>query len=707
MHSDKINFIGNLFQKHPKTILCIALCILTIAAYWPVKNYPFINLDDSDSVYGNKHITSGLTVQNVVWAFSLSRADKTEDKQYWQPMARVSHMIDVSLFGVDPHKHHVTNLFFHTANTLLLFLVFFMMTGALWKCFFVAVLFALHPINIESVAWIAERKNLLFTTFWMITMLAYIYYAKKPSISRYLLVLFALGCGLMSKPYIAVLPCALLLMDYWPLKRTKWGCRLNTHKNHQGAGSFSKTAFSKASSIQLILEKIPLLFLSIATILTLSIMLAGKSQVVLSSIRPLSIRIENALISYVIYLYKMIWPVDLAIFYPFPVSIPVWQPIAAAIFLIAVTGLFLFYAKKKPYLIIGWLWFLGVLFPVIGLIQTGKWPALADRHAYVSFIGIFMAIAWGIPDLLSKWHYKKAILSISAACMMMILFLGTRAQLGYWENTYTLFNRALAVTENNFLAYQLVAEELVKKGDYKTAEKYFLTAIHIKPDAFEAKEGLGELAFQNKNYDKALDYYQQALLLRPSNARIMCIIGDLLRITGKPDNAVRYYSDALAIAPSNPEIYNQLGTVFFSKQLFAKARENFEAAVKLNPQFDDAYYNLGMLASKQGNINAAFNHYKEAIRINPDNGNARKSLADLLFSQGDLDHAAEQYSEALRINPNDATTHYNIGVILYHQKKIKAAAEHFYQALQIDNSYEKAKVALAMTRNILSEDSKR
>jgi len=701
MNPDKIYFLTTFFQKHPKTILCLILCMLTIAAYWPVKNYPFINYDDGDSVYANSKITSGLSIQNILWAFSLSRTETNEDKQYWHPLARISHMMDVQLFGVDPHMHHMSSLFFHTLNTLLLFLVFFLMTGKLWKCFFLAALFALHPINIESVAWIAERKNLLFTTFWMITLLAYIFYAKRPSLSRYSFVLFALFWGLMTKPYIAVLPCALLLMDYWPLKRFKWSYRLDSKIKDQEMSAFAQPIFLKASLIKLILEKIPLFLLSYAIIRISMLTLQGKSQVIPTAVRPLLIRIENALVSYVVYLYKMIWPVDLAIFYPFPDSIPAWETFGAIVFLIVVTVVFLIQSKTKPYLIIGWLWFLGVMFPVIGLVQVAKWPAMADRHAYIPLIGIFMALTWGISELLSKWHYKKTILSVSAACVIIILFWGTRAQLVYWSDTYTLFNRALAVTENNYLAYALVGEELARMGDYQKAEKYFFSSLSIKPDHPEAKKGLGNLAFQNKDYDKALDYYHEALLLLPFDVELMCTIGDLLLKMGKPDKVIDYYSEALALKPWVPEIYNKLGVAFFTKQAFEPARENFDQAARLNPEFSEAYYNLGLVASKQGRKKDALDNYKRAIRINPKYRDAHKSLADLLFLMGDRVQAYNHYLEALRISPDDASAHYNIGVILFQQQQIKAADEHFHKALQIDPAYEKAKTALSMTRNIL------
>ena len=705
MNSDKMSCLKTIFQKHPKTILCLALCILTIAAYWPVKTYPFIGFDDGAYVFSNSKVTSGITVQNILWAFSLSDAAlpvydaKLKDGQfYWHPLTMISHMIDVQLFGVDPHMHHVSNLLFHTLNTILLFLVFFMMTGEFWKCFFMAVLFSLHPINIESVAWIAERKNLLSTTFWMITILTYIFYAKKPSVSRYLLVFFALGCGLMAKTNIAVLPCALLLLDYWPLKRLTWASdpTIYTHIKR-----LPKPPFMKTSAGQLIFEKVPLFFLSFAAIRISTLFLQGHSQVISSATHPLLIRIENAVVSYVVYLYKMIWPVDLAIFYPFPDTIPAWQIIGSILFLLVVTGLSLAASRAKPYLIIGWLWFLGVLFPLIGLVQVGLWPALADRHAYVPMIGIFIIIAWGIPDLLSKSHFKKTILVLPTACLIIVLFWGTRTQLSFWTDTYTLFNRALAVTENNYLAYRLVGKELALKGEHKASEKHLLTALKIKPDDPDTLQELGELAYKNNEYDKALEYYQNAFLFRPWKVEIIFMIGDLLLKTGKPDKAIVYYSEALVLNPSVPEIYNKLGVALFTKQAFEEARQKFEMAVRLNPEFDKAYYNLGLVALNQGKINEAMNNYKKAISIDPNYTDALKSLGDLFFSKGDMVKAFKYYSQVLQITPDDATTNYNIGVTLYHQKRIEAAEKHFYQALQIDDSYEKARVALVMTRSIL------
>ena len=702
MNFKKINFLKTLFQKHPKTILCLALCILTIAAYWPVKNYPFINYDDGPYVYDNSHVKSGLSIQNIIWAFDIA-AD--EDKHYWHPLTSISHMIDIQLFGLNPHMHHLSNLFFHTLNTILLFLVFSLMTGDAWKCFFMATLFAIHPMNIESTAWIAERKNLLSTMFWMLTMLAYIFYAKKPAFSRYLLVFLAFGCGLLAKPILVVLPFVLLLMDFWPLKRTKWADVINTRNNHDNI-VLPKSTFGKMSNSHLILEKTPLLLLSFMTFYLSMVTLQGKSEVINTAIVPLMLRIENAIVSYVIYLKKMIWPIDLAFFYPFPDAVPTWQTIGAIIFLCLMTYLATIRLKTKPYLIIGWLWFLGVLFPASGLIQGGHWPALADRWAYVPLIGIFIIFAWGVPDILPKWRYRRTVLSVSATCLIIFFLCVTRNQLAYWADSYTLFNRAIAVTENNFLAYSLVGKELIKTEDYKTAEKYFLTALRIKPDYADTRHDIGHVAYQNKEYDKALKYYRQALLFRPSDAKIMCIIADLLIKNGNLDEAIDYYSEALVLNPSVPDIYNKIGMVFYIKQAYEKARQKFKMAVRLNPEFYEAYYNLGLVALKQGKLNDALNNYKEAISINPNYTDALKSLGDLLFSRGHMADAFKYYSQVVQINPEDAKTHYNIGVILYQQRQIQAADDHFYKAVQLDASYEKARVALAMTRNILGSEKR-
>lgn len=563
------------------------------------------------------------------------------------------------------------------------------MTGNIWQSAFLAVLFALHPLHVQSVAWISERKDMLSAFFWMLTIGAYVRYARRPGWAAYVMVMFFFILGLMSKPMVVTLPFVLLLLDYWPLKRLR-------------PDESGKNLRLKITG--LLQEKIPLFILAAASA-GITIIVQHQSGAVKSfDVIPLSDRLANALTSYVSYIIKFVYPLKLAAFYPYPNIVSGWKIVASIVMLSALSWTAIKLMHRKPWFFVGWLWFIGTLVPVIGLVQVGI-QSMADRYMYLPMIGLLIPVTWEIPEILSKYHHRKVVLSVSAAFIIMSLFGISRFQLAFWTDTYTLFNRARTVTENNFFAYNVVGKELALKGDYKTAEKYLLTVLTIKPDDANALHGLGELAYHNKNYDKALSYYQKALLVRPNDNKIIYMIGELLYKSGKPDQAINYYSKVLISNPSDPKIYNKLGIVFLSKHSFDKARDQFKSAVRFNPGFDEAYYNIGLVASKQGKYNDALINYKKAISINPDYNIAHKSLADLLFSSGNMAQAFKHYSEALRINPDDASTHYNIGVILYQQQQIRESSKHFIKALQIDNTYEKAKIALTMTNNILGSNN--
>ncbi|MBC2695325.1 MAG: hypothetical protein HF982_08645, partial [Desulfobacteraceae bacterium] len=351
-HSDSIFNIGY------DVLICLFLVIATLAVYWQINYHEFINFDDSLYILQNKQVQKGLTSESISWAFSFT------DIAYWHPLTWLSHMLDCQIYGLIPGMHHRTNLILHIVNSILLFFVFQKMTGALWRSAFVATLFALHPLNVESVAWVAERKNVLSTFFWMLTMLAYVHYTTRPGLYRYLLTLLFLMLGLMAKPMLVTLPFVLLLLDYWPLERLR-----------------------NQSPFNLILEKIPFFAFSAVSVYISSLSVKYYGIVVSTELVPMQIRIANALVSYVKYIEKMIWPKNLAIFYPFPDTLPIWQILGAGLFLASISFLVFLNLRKKPYLCMGWLWFLGTLIPVIGLKQAGLWPAMADRWAYVPFVG--------------------------------------------------------------------------------------------------------------------------------------------------------------------------------------------------------------------------------------------------------------------------------------------------------------------------------
>ena len=610
-------------RRHSSVLISLLLVLITTSVYWQVINFDFINYDDNEYVFDNPHVQDGITYDSIIWAFTTGHSSN------WHPLTWLSHMMDCQIFGICAGGHHLTSLLFHIINSLLLFFVFRKMTGSQLQSAFVAALFALHPLHIQSVAWVSERKDVLSAFFWMLTLWAYVRYVRQSGWPRYLLILFFYICGLMSKPMVVTLPFVLLLLDYWPLKRF----RLDESKE-----------YLRAKILGLLGEKIPLFILTAASA-GITFLVQHQSGAMRSfEIIPFSDRLSNILISYIQYIIKFLYPINLGIFYPFPDTIPGWKVITSILILGAISWAAVKLINRKPWFIVGWLWFLGTLVPVIGIVQVGI-QSMADRYMYLPMIGLLILISWGIPELLGKWHFRKAILSLSSALVIIIFLWITHFQLTYWTDTYTLFNRAIAVTKNNAFAYNVVADEFASKGDDKSAEKYFLAALAIKPNDTDALKGLGQLAYLTGDYDNALHYYQRALKISPADAEI-------LNRTGK------------------------------------------------------TYYNLGLLSSKQGKFNEALDNYKMAISMNPQDDNAYKSLADLLFSQGDMIQALKNYSEALQITPDDATTHYNIGVILYHQKKIKAAQDHFYQAVQIDNSYEKARIALAMTRNILESEKR-
>jgi len=544
------------FERHKISFFFISLLLIlvTTAAYWQVQRFNFINYDDNEYVYENLHIQNGVTFDSIIWAFTHAHSNN------WHPLTWLSHILDWQMFGLWAGGHHLTSLFFHIVNSLLLFFVFRKMTGNLWQSAFVAAIFALHPLHVQSVAWVSERKDVLSAFFWMLTLWAYVRYVRRPGWPGFMLVLVFYISGLMSKSMVITLPFVLMLLDYWPLNRLQI--------NESGKNLHVKIA-------GLLREKIPLFILTAASA-GITIIVQHQSGALKSfDVIPATDRLANALISYVNYIIKFVYPVKLAIFYPYPDGIPGWKIAASIVILTAISLTAIKLMRRKPWFIVGWFWFIGTLIPVIGLVQVGM-QSMADRYMYLPMIGLIIPVAWGIPELLCRWHYKKTILSVSAGCVIIIFFWNTRTQLAYWTDTYTLFNRALAVTENNFFAYNVMGHELARKGDYKTAEKYLQNVLRLKPDDIDAMKGLGQLAYQSKD----------------------------------DDQAVHYYSKALSINPSDPEIYNKLGVVFFSKDMLEQAREKFETAVRLNPQFDEAYYNLGLAYSKQRKATEAIINYQ-------------------------------------------------------------------------------------------------
>jgi tetratricopeptide (TPR) repeat protein len=568
------------------------------------------------------------------------------------------------------------------------------MTGALWPSSFVAAMFAFHPLNVESVAWIAERKNVLSTLFWLITMLAYVHYAEKPTAKNYGLVVLFFTLGLMSKPMLVTLPFVLLLLDYWPLRRLKlW-------KERESNEILEKNTIQRSEIFKLVFEKIPLFALTIG----LSIVTAYLQNVAgaLRSLNlfPLQVRLTNAMVSYLEYLVKMIWPSNLSVFYPHPESaLPIWKGILCGMVLVGITILAVKWIRKTPYFAVGWFWYLGTLVPVIGIVQVGG-QSMADRFAYIPLIGIFIIVAWGVPALIPKWRYKEKVLSISAGVVILALLITTWKQVSHWKNSITLFKHAVSVTENQYpslaVAYANLGVALVKQGDIDTAISHYKTAIKINPNFANAYNNLGFVLAQQGSLKKAISHYKTAIKINPNFDKAYNNLGFVLAQQGSLKKAISHYKTAIKINPNFDKAYSNLGIALAKQGDIDTAISHYKTAIKINPNFAKAYSNLGIALVKKGDIGTAISHYKTAIKINPNFDKAYSNLGIALVKQGDIGTAISHYKTAIKINPNSAENYNNLGTGLAQQGSLKEAINHFQEALRLKPDFISARKNLEM-----------
>jgi protein O-mannosyl-transferase len=480
-------------------LICLALAILTIITFGSLKDCGFINLDDNTYVYENAYVQSGLNWNNIGQAFSFS-SELVERSSNWHPLTWLSLMLDYQIFGLNPQGYHLINLLFHVLNTILLFLILYRMTKKLWPSAFVACLFAIHPLHVESVAWISERKDVLSTFFWMLTIGAYSYYVEHPGFRRYFFVLLFFVLGLLAKPMLVTLPFVLLLLDYWPLQRFQ--------EIKPGDSEYKWSLI-----YPLLREKIPLFVLIILSSIATYIV-QQKGGAVHSEAFPLVVRIGNAFVSYIAYIGKMIWPGNLAVFYLHPGALLLWQVLGSVFLLIAITLVVIWKTKRTPYLATGWLWYLGTLVPVIGIVQVGS-QSMADRYTYIPLIGLLIMIAWGVPDLLKKWKYQKEILLTLSALIILCFSIITWTQVGYWQNNITSHSHTLKVTNYNWPIYICRGIAYADLGNYRQAIDDYSQAIELKPDYAEVYNYRGKAYYGLSNYRQTIDDYGKAIELKP------------------------------------------------------------------------------------------------------------------------------------------------------------------------------------------------
>lgn len=561
-------------------VMCAVLVAATLFVYGKIWNHDFIGYDDDKYVTQNRYVSQGLSKESVIWAFRSTHASN------WHPLAWLSHMLDVELYGMKPGAHHMTSLLFHILNSLLLFIVLRKMTGHIWQSGFVALLFAIHPLHVESVAWLAERKDVLSTFFWMLTLWSYARYTRLPGLIRYLPVVGFFVLGLMAKPMVVTLPFALLLLDYWPLNRIQsWQSK--NHNGNPGAG---------LPVLKLVYEKIPLFVLAGASCaITLIAQKKGEALGLLDAY-PLLMRAANAMISYVKYIQKLFWPHELAILYPYPATIKFWQIFGACALLGAITFLSIRYRKRFPWFIVGWFWYVGTLLPVIGLVQVGV-QAMADRYTYISLIGIFMILAWGMAELFRNRHYQKIALSTVTVVFLLFLVNASRAQVSYWKNSIRLFEHALEVTEGNYVIHNNLGFELAQIGQKDKALEHYAEALRINPDFELAYINLGSTLFSQGKKEESFAYYQNVLKAKPNLSGIHHNYGILLLRIGKIEEAVFHFREALRLKPDYAEVYNSLGAALVSQNKIKEAMANFRQAIRLKSDFVEAKTNLKNLSA--------------------------------------------------------------------------------------------------------------
>jgi len=578
--------------RRKEIIICLFLVAATLSVYLQVINYDFVYFDDELYVIDNPNVKAGLNRESIIWAFSADYAGN------WHPLTWLSHMLDIELYGLNPIGHHLTSIQIHIINTVLLFILLNWMTEAVWPSSFVAALFALHPLHVESVAWVAERKDVLCAFFWILSILAYVRYTRNKSKTNYLLIVVLFAFGLMSKPMIVTLPFTLLLLDFWPLSRFK----PKAYKTQTSACQIS---------MALILEKVPLFALSaVSSIITFSIQQHGGVIASLESI-PLTMRISNALVSYISYIIKMFWPINLAFFYPYH-KLMIWNVLLSGILLLCVSALITFAARRLPYLVTGWLWYLGTLVPVIGIVQTGC-QSMADRYTYVPLIGIFIIIAWGMRDIAAKWQSQRILLPIFSGIALIFFMTCTWFQAGHWQNGITIFKHTLNVTKNNCVANCELGHALMRNGKLDEAVIQFCKALKINPNYEEAHANLGCTLARQGNISDAIYHYNKALLINPDNVKAHNNLGVLLAGKGKFNDAFYHYKEALRINPKYAGAYYNLGKIYTNRGEVEDAILYYKKTLQASPNMAEALYNLSWIyATHKDN---KFINGKEAVKL--------------------------------------------------------------------------------------------
>ena len=696
--------------EHPCLVSAL-LVLAVLAVYLPVIGLNFLTFDDDCYVTRNPQVVGGLTWAGLRWAFTHAHCAN------WHPLTWLSHMLDCQLYGLNPAGHHLTNLLFHATNAVLLFLWLRSLTAAFWRSALVAALFALHPLHVESVAWVAERKDVLSSFFGLLTLMAYGRYAKKSVVGNqwsvigdqlsgvpashngplalrsrtaedgrptdhrllfYLLSLFFFALGLMSKPMLVTWPCVMLLLDYWPLGRMEnvEGRRKNAEGRMQKGDHVSRFAFH----VSLLLEKLPFFGLSAAScVVTVLAQKAGGAMVPLAAL-PFGARVLNAMDGYLRYCWHMFWPTDLAVIYTFTGRTTAGNALAGLL-VVAVTIVVIWQLKRKPYLLVGWAWYLGTLVPVIGLVQVGN-QTMADRYTYLPAIGLLIMLAWGAAELAATWPRRGLVLGSAAVATLTAYALTTQAQLPYWQNSESLFRHALKSTKGNYVAWSGLGYYLAEQGEARQAEACYRAAVEINPSFAEAWNGLGYTLTAMRRYDEAIASFEKAVRLAPGHLKARNNLATTLAACGRIEEAEAQCRAASQLDVHAAEPHNNLGALLAGESKWEEAVAEYRLALDRDPLLNEARCGLAGALAKQGHYEEAVRELSKQLKLRPANSPVRLQLGIIQALQSNVDQAISQFSEVLRANPADSAAHYHLALALSTQGKCKDALLHYRAAVK-------------------------
>ena len=691
------------------------LALVTLALYWPATGYDFVSYDDDLHVTENVEVQKGLTWESVKWAWS------NPVNCIWHPITVLSHMADCQLFRLNPYGHHLTSVLLHAVNTGLVFLLLRGLTGALWRSLIVAALFGWHPLHVESVAWVSERKDVLSGFFGLLALIAYVRYAqgrgrrrrrrkrksetrnprtegnpkpetrnpkpegaagdavpvsafdvgfwmfdvRAPSSIFYLLSLCFFALGLMSKPMLVTWPFVMLLLDYWPLGRMQnEECRM---KNAEAPDTHHVSRFTLhvsrfTSHASLLLEKLPFFAVAAAASVVTFGVQQGAGALASGESLPLAARAGNALIAYGRYLEKLFWPADLAVFYAHPGHWPLEQVVLAGGVLLGLSVLVWMTRRRYPYLLIGWLWYCGTLVPVSQIVQTGS-HAMADRYTYLPLIGAFIPIIWSVCELTRGWRYQGLTLSVGGGAAIVLCLALTRQQIGYWKDSEALFRHALDATENNYLAHNSLGAALIKKGQINEAIRQCQEAIRLRPGYALAHNNLGLAFVEQGQATEAISQYQEAIRVKPDFAAACYNLANALLVKNQLDEAIHQFQRALELKPDYAPAHNNLGVALARKGQKSDAIRHYQEALRLNPDYAEAHNNLGSGLSREGQASEAIRQFQEALRLKPAYAEAHFGLGVALAGTGETDQAIRQFQEALRLKPASTEAQKDLGAV--------------------------------------------